>query len=176
MLVLEVAAPEICAFYRPPDAGPNVVGYLARVYPGGSFLGIDYERLLALGTGSHEVLADERAKGSRGVEPPKQPVGERQLGELQWALFMYREGICTEGEVVFQALLAMTPGNVASAAACLTDEWQRRLQQFAADIPTFRRRGGVRSICSGEVMQVPDENLVAVHQWFGGRAEPLYGL
>ena len=39
MLVLEVAVPEILAFYRPPKAGPNVGGYLGRISPGGSFHG-----------------------------------------------------------------------------------------------------------------------------------------
>src|SRR5262249_23800843 len=70
MLVLEVAVPEVRAFYRPPGAAPNVGGYLGRVFPGGSFLGLDYEGLFSLGTGSHDVLADERARGSRGEEPP----------------------------------------------------------------------------------------------------------
>src|SRR5262249_7745762 len=105
MLVLEIALPEIRTFYRPPGAGQNVGGYLGRIFPGGSSVGIGYERLLALGTGFHGVLGDERAKRNRGVEPANETEDDRRLGELRWALFMYRVGACTEGEVLLHALL-----------------------------------------------------------------------
>src|SRR4051812_11597199 len=110
MLVLEVGAPEIRAFYQPPGAGPNVGGYLGRVFPGGNFLGISYEQLRALGNGSHEVVAEERTRGSSGAEPPNQTEDQRRLDELRWVLFMHRVGACTESSVLLGALLAMTPG------------------------------------------------------------------
>jgi hypothetical protein len=69
MLRLEVTGPEILISYRPPDAGPNVGGYLGSVFPGGRFKGLGYDELLALGTGRREVLVDEAAPSTRGSEP-----------------------------------------------------------------------------------------------------------
>lgn len=171
MLILEVVMPEIFAYYQPPTAGPNVGGYLGTVFPGGSFLGLRYDALFVLGTGYHEVIADERAERSRGNEPEDRTDDEARVRDLRLSLFMDRVGICTEGEVMFRALLAMTPGNVGAAVRLMPAEWQRRLRDFAAEIPTYRARGGVRSFGMGigTVTQIPDENLGAVYQWFASR-------
>jgi hypothetical protein len=169
MLVLEVADSEIFAFYQPPDAGPNVGGYLGRVFPGGNFHGLSHRELLALGSGCYEVEVDERAGSERGKALSRSAEHE-MLGSLRWGLFMYQVGACNEDEVLCRALLAMTPENVARAAGLLSAEWQRRLSDFAGEVPAYRERGGCRFFSSGQVTQIPDENLVAVQQWFGDRA------
>ena len=164
-LELQVGDGVLFAHYMPPNAGPNCGGYLGRVFPGGSFLGIGYDQLSTLGTGSHNVLADERAEQCNGEEPREQTAEDRLVGRLRWTLFMYEVGACTEGEVLLASLLAMTPGYVARAAGVLPEPWRARLAAFAAESPAGC---GVRSIGSGQMTQVPDENLVAVHEWLRG--------
>ena len=166
MLVLEVVKPEIHAFYLPKDAGPNIGGYLGRIYPGGSFHGLGYQELLTLGSGSHDVEIDERARSERGNTPAVQAQDEL-LRKLRWSLFMYQVGACAEGEVLCSALLAMTPHYIARAAGMLPEEWQRRLREFAGQVPAYRERGGCQFFSSGQVTYIPDENLLAAHQWFG---------
>jgi hypothetical protein len=84
-------------------------------------------------------------------------------------LFKYRVGASTEGEVLCRALLAMTPQLVSRVAGQLPEEWQRRLRDFAGEVPAYRERGGCRFFSGGQMTRIPDENLLAVQQWFGGR-------
>ncbi len=170
-LELQVGDGVVFAHYMPPDAGPNNGGYLGRVFPGGSFLGIGYDQLFALGTGAHHVLADERSKRNNSDEPGDQAAEDRAIGRLRWTLFMYQVGACTEGEVLVESLLAMRPDSVERVVGVLPEEWRARLALFAADIPDTRAQGGFWSMSSSQLTQVPDENLVAVWQWFEGRAE-----
>ncbi len=166
MLFIEVADGEILVHYLAPDAGPNNGGYLGRVFPGGNFHGLSYRKLLALGSGSHEVEVNERASSNRGNEPTCSAEDE-MLGELRWSMFMYQVGACIADEVIHSALLAMTPNNIARAVALLPIDWLRRMREFAAQVPVYRERGGCRFYSSGQQVElIPDENMVVVHQWF----------
>ncbi|WP_020470034.1 hypothetical protein [Zavarzinella formosa] len=165
-LELQVDGNVVFAHYMPPEAGPNNGGYLSRIFPGGSFKGISHNQLIALGTGSHYLLADERAGGLKGEEPSGQTVEDLVVSGLRWVLFNYNVGVCTESEVLFALLLAMKPGCITRVIEILPEEWRSRLAAFAADIPAYRERGGGRSFAGGQVTQIPDENLVAVLQWF----------
>ncbi len=49
MLQLQVGSGVVFAFYQPPNAGPNVGGYLGRVWPGGEFKGLSYDQLRSPG-------------------------------------------------------------------------------------------------------------------------------
>lgn len=100
MLELRVSEDEVFAFYRPPDAGPNVGGYFGRVYPGGQFKGLPFDRLRALGTGRHEAEADERAGSDRGPEPAGRTEAVRRMEDFRYALFLYTVGAARDWEVL----------------------------------------------------------------------------
>jgi hypothetical protein len=100
MLTLEVYDDVVFAHYCPNDAGPNVGGYLGRVYPGGIFLGATWDQLQSLGNGTHDVILDERARGPnftdeyRGKEPR-----ESYLTDGGWAHFCHTVGSITRLEL-----------------------------------------------------------------------------
>jgi hypothetical protein len=167
MLTLDVVPPEILAYYQLPGSQPYVGGHIGKVYPGGSFLGLEYDQLLTLGTGAHEIVADPDAGQTSGVKP-HQTLGDRLCGDLRWEILSFRAGRSTRSDVEVRALLAMTPENVARAALLLPEEWARRLREFVVDVEAYRERGGMR-FCAIEMPsegKVPYENLVALKQWF----------
>lgn len=97
MLTLEVYDNEIFAHYCPDDAGPNVGGYLGRIFPGGSFLGAPFEQLCALGSGTHDVALNERTDSTdeyHGKEPR-----EAYLSDAGWAHFCHTVGAITRLEL-----------------------------------------------------------------------------
>jgi hypothetical protein len=126
MLLLEVDDAEILVFYKPPDSGPSVGGYLGVVGPGGSFKGLDYDRLLDLGPGWHDVPVVETASSHRGMVPLEQTEDDRLFRELRHALFQYEVGARVAWEMCDAASRAMTPGNQARVARLLgSDRWRR---------------------------------------------------
>ncbi len=100
MLTLEVYDDEIYVHYLPNDAGPNVGGYLGRVFPGGGFMNATWEELQHLGSGTHDVTLDEHAHREfteeyRGKEPK-----HSYLTDAAWANFCYTVGAITKLELL----------------------------------------------------------------------------
>jgi hypothetical protein len=121
MLRLEVDDAEILVCYKPPNAGPNVGGYLGLVGPGGSFKGLGHDTLMRLGTGWHDVLVDERARSVRGTTPIEQTEDDRLFRKLRHTLFRFEVGACVACEA---ASMASTPGNNARVTKLLSsDHW-----------------------------------------------------
>ena len=102
-LELQVSDDVVFAHYLPADAGPNNGGYLGRVYPGGSFHGVGFDELRALGTGRHAVAVDERARSARGREPEYESEWRQLFERFQFSLFMYGVGACVAIEVLAAA-------------------------------------------------------------------------
>ena len=103
MLELQVGEAEVFAFYRPPNAGPNVGAYLRTVFPGGHFKGIGFEALRSLGTGLHDVPVDERAPSEQGQEPAGWTEWDRRMAAFHYALFAYGVGAVTATGVLNRA-------------------------------------------------------------------------
>ncbi|WP_437315837.1 DUF6210 family protein [Sorangium sp. So ce385] len=103
MLELQVGARVVFAHYLPADAGPNNGGYLGLVYPGGTFYGVGFDELRALGTGRHQLALDERARSERGREPEYESEWQRQFERFQFMLFSYSVGAYVALEVLSAA-------------------------------------------------------------------------
>ena len=86
--------------YCPENAGLNVGGYLGRVYPGGDFHGVSFDKLLVLGTGEHSVMVDERADSKPGNKP------DYLYDDSAWASFCYEIGAITDMELSIRKRLA----------------------------------------------------------------------
>ena len=93
----------VFAHYLPSDAGPNNGGYISRVYPGGTFKGLGFGVLWALGTGSHKLALDERVQSIPGREPEYDSEWRRRFERFEFGLFMYRVGACTASQVLIDA-------------------------------------------------------------------------
>jgi hypothetical protein len=102
-LELQVGDGVVFAHYMPPNAGPNNGGHLGRVYPGGTFHGVGFDELRALGTGRHNFLLDERARSERGREPAYESEWRRLFERFELRLFMYGVGACVALEVLAAA-------------------------------------------------------------------------
>jgi hypothetical protein len=100
---IEVGDDVVFAYYVPADAGPNVGGYLAKVFAGGQFLSVGYADLRALGTGHHQIAMDERAQLESGPEPEYESEWRQRFEEFQFTLFMHRVGACVALDVLSAA-------------------------------------------------------------------------
>lgn len=99
-LTIQVGDGVIYAFSRPPNPGPNVGGYLGRIFPAGSFHGLTFDEMLALGTGQHPITIDERARSNSGDEPEYDSEWRRLFARFEWTLFMHGVGACVALEVL----------------------------------------------------------------------------
>jgi hypothetical protein len=104
VLELQVTDDVVFAHYRPSDAGPNAGGYVAQVWPGGAFLGCNFDRLKAMGTGQHAVDLDEECEEDlKGVEPEFDSEWRREFERFKFVLFMYGVGACVPLDVLSSA-------------------------------------------------------------------------
>ncbi|XXX75541.1 hypothetical protein WMF30_48615 [Sorangium sp. So ce134] len=102
-LELQIGNRVVFAHYLPADAGPNNGGYVGRVFPGGTFHGVGFDELRALGTGRHQLALDERARSEPGHEPQYESEWRRLFEGFQFTLFMYCVGACSALEVLSEA-------------------------------------------------------------------------
>jgi hypothetical protein len=102
-LTLEVGDGVVFAHYLPPNAGPNIGGYLGRVYPRGTFHGVGFDELRALGTGHHPFVLDDGAPSKRGMEPEYESEWRRLFEQFLFSLFLYGVGACVAVEVLAAA-------------------------------------------------------------------------
>ncbi len=103
MLELQVGDAVVFAYYQPPDAGPDVGGYLGRVRAGGQFKGLDFDQLRYLGSGRHDVILDERRRDRPGAEPEYRSEHDRLFERFRFSLFMYSVGACAAHVVLSSA-------------------------------------------------------------------------
>jgi len=90
----------VYAHYLPANAGPGNGGYLGRVYPGGTFHGVGFDELRALGSGRHRFALDELARSEPGWEPQYESERLRLFERFEFRLFMYGVGACVALEVL----------------------------------------------------------------------------
>lgn len=102
-LELQVGDEVVFAHFRSEKAGAVIGGSLGRVFPGGSFKGIGYAELRALGTGRHQVSVDGRAQSQGGREPKYDSEWRRLFQQFEYSLFMYGVGACTASDVLAAA-------------------------------------------------------------------------
>ena len=88
MLTLDVHDEAIFCHYRSNDADPCNGGCMGRVFPGGTFKDWSFERLTALGTGTHDVAVDIRVES---VDSEVRPEFETDH-DRAWAMFVYERG------------------------------------------------------------------------------------
>jgi hypothetical protein len=101
MLRIEIHEGVVFCHYSPDDAGPNNGDYLGRVYEGGSFKGLDYDELVAIGTGEWKIVLDEREENVQGNPP------DWLYDDAAWANFCYEVGAITQYEAKQRKLEAM---------------------------------------------------------------------
>ena len=102
-LELQITDDAVFAHYMPPNAGPNIGGYLGKVYPSGNFHGVGFDELRALGTGRHRFVMDERAHSVRGREPEYESEWRRLFEKFRFSLFTYSVGLSSPLEVLKDA-------------------------------------------------------------------------
>ena len=100
-LILQVVGNQsVFVFHR---AGRGDGGYLARVWPGGEFRGLNFDQLISLGSGEHELDLCEHLPVRHGVEPQYESEWRRQFEHFRFVLFKYYVNASSPIEVLNSA-------------------------------------------------------------------------
>jgi hypothetical protein len=146
----------------------NLGGQSGVAYPGGSLFSLSYEQLQALGSGTHTVEADEKVRSREGLRSPL--TDDEQLVEgVRLALFVEKAGGGLPNEVICSVILGFNSRTAEQVVKLLNKEHLQELIRYAQSIPRSRHErdiGGFEIFSSGGSVKIPDENLVALSDYF----------
>ena len=100
-LTLLVLNRAVFVFYGDRVGGGG--GTIGRVWPGGEFQGISFDRLVSLGTGDHDLVIEESIPSLLGTEPEYESEWRRRFEYFQFDLFKYYVHASSPLEVLFSA-------------------------------------------------------------------------
>lgn len=169
-LSLEILGTEVFYFwnYKPEVKGAG--GSLGWMYPEGSLHNLSYGQLLELGSGSHEVMIDEKVRSLQSSSPELSE-SENDLRLVRFALFFERNDCYVVGGPFSDIVLAFYTETAETILPMLKDHHISALAEYAKEIPaqiTLEEAENFQFFCSaGTYRKVPLKNLISIKKYFG---------
>src|SRR5262245_8389540 len=154
---LEISEQEIFYHwvYDPPV--PNTRGGLGTVLPGGTMRGVPYDKLRALGGGTHKIQFDETHADDTGKRSTAPSEDDLLFLRLRFELFADRVKSCMPGQPFAAILLAMTPGNADRIVPLLGKPHVAKLKAYAKTVGATKaaRQKESHPLFPGATAQLP---------------------
>ncbi|MGA4632958.1 hypothetical protein ACPA5B_03680 [Pseudomonas solani] len=169
-LNLEIFGAEIHYFWNYKPEVKGVGGGLGWLYPEGSLHNLSYEALLELGSGSHEVMIDEKVRSLKSNDPQLSEL-ENDLRLVRSALFFERNDCYVMGSPLFEIVMAFSAETAEKILPMLEEHHLSALAEYAQEIPaqiTQEEAEKFQFFCSaGTYTKVPLKNLISIRKYFG---------
>lgn len=136
LLKIQINESEIFVHYQPI---PKEGSHLGRVFPGGGFNGVNFEQLLSLGTGEHNLDIDERARSVQAVAPRYASNREKEFANLRYAIFMYEVGACAFSELESNAYEFAGSHSIEDLLAVFPRDLRNQLSESCNSSPQGRK-------------------------------------
>src|SRR5262249_8497727 len=100
-LILQVVGNQAVFVFHRTSSGDG--GYLARVWPGGEFRGLNFDQLHSLGSGEHQLDLDEHLPVRQGTEPRYESAWTPRVDQFRFGFFRYYVNASSPIEVLNSA-------------------------------------------------------------------------